>query len=85
MFDIPLFPERASTIATEVDALYFFLVGLSGFFAVLIAGLIVTFAIRFRRRHPDEVGAQVHGGMLLEIGWNPAVTFAAGCMIDSRR
>ena len=41
MFDIPLFPERASTIATEVDALYFFLVGLSGFFAVLIAGLIV--------------------------------------------
>jgi cytochrome c oxidase subunit 2 len=69
MFDIPLFPERASTIAGEVDALYFFLVGLSGFFAVLIATLIVGFAIRFRRRHPDEVGAQVHGGMLLEIGW----------------
>jgi len=69
MFDIPLFPERASTIAGEVDALYFFLVGLTGFFSLLIAGLIVTFAIRFRRRHPDEVGAQVHGGMLLEIGW----------------
>ena len=29
MFGIPLFPERASTIAGEVDALYFFLVGLS--------------------------------------------------------
>ncbi|RPI55399.1 MAG: cytochrome c oxidase subunit II [Acidobacteria bacterium] len=69
MFDIPLFPERASTIAGEVDALYFFLVGLSGFFSVLIAGLIVGFAIRFRRRHADEVGAQVHGGLLLEIGW----------------
>ncbi len=69
MFDIPLFPERASTIAHEVDALYFFLVGLSGFFALLIAGLIVGFAIRFRRRHADEVGAEVHGGMLLEIGW----------------
>jgi cytochrome c oxidase subunit 2 len=69
MFDIPLFPERASTIAGEVDALYFFLVGLSGFFALLIATLIVAFAIRFRRRHADEVGAQVHGGLLLEIGW----------------
>ena len=69
MFDIPLFPARASTIAGEVDALYFFLVGLSGFFSVLIATLIVAFAIRFRRRHPDEVGAQVHGGLLLEIGW----------------
>jgi cytochrome c oxidase subunit 2 len=69
MFDIPLFPQRASTIAGEVDALYFFLVGLSGFFAILIATLIVAFAVRFRRRHADEVGAQVHGGLLLEIGW----------------
>ena len=58
MFDIPLFPERASTLAGEVDALYFFLVGLSGFFAVLIATLIVAFAIVFRRRHADEVGAR---------------------------
>ena len=69
MFGLPLFPESASTIADEVDALYFFLVGLSGFFSLLIAGLIVTFAIRFRRRHVDEVGSQVHGGLLLEIGW----------------
>jgi len=69
MFDFPLFPQRASTIAGEVDALYFFLVGLSGFFAILIASLIVAFAIRFRRRSPDEVGAEVHGGLLLELGW----------------
>ena len=69
MFGIPLFPESASNFATDVDALYFFLVGLSGFFGALIAVLIVSFAIRFRRRHPDEVGGQVHGGLLLEIGW----------------
>jgi cytochrome c oxidase subunit II len=69
MFGIPLFPEAASTIAEEVDTLYFFLVGLSGFFSILIAGLIVGFAIKFRRRHADEVGAQVHGGLLLEIAW----------------
>ena len=69
MFGIPLFPESASTIAAEVDALYFFLVGLSVVMSVLIAGLVVGFAIRFRRRHPDEVGAQVHGGLLLELAW----------------
>ena len=69
MFGIPLFPESASTFAGDVDALYFFLVGLSGFFGILIAVLIVSFAIRFRRRHPDEVGGQIHGGLLLEIGW----------------
>ena len=69
MFGIPLFPASASTIASDVDALYFFLVGVSVVFGVLISVLIVSFAIRFRRRHVDEVGAQVHGGLLLEIGW----------------
>jgi len=69
MFGIPLFPERASTIATEVDALYFFLVGLSVVMSLLIATLVVSFAIRFHRRHADEVGAQVHGGLMLELAW----------------
>ncbi len=69
MFGIPLFPESASTVAADVDALYFFLVGVSGFFSILISTLIVSFAVRYRRRHADEVGAEVHGGLLLEIGW----------------
>ena len=69
MFGIPLFPERASTIANEVDALYFFLIGLSVVMSILIATLVVSFAIKFRRRHRDEVGAQVHGGMALELAW----------------
>jgi cytochrome c oxidase subunit II len=64
-----LFPEQASTMAGRVDALYFFLVGLSGFFSILIAGLIVYFAVRFRRRSPQAVGAEIHGGMMLEITW----------------
>jgi len=69
MFGIPLFPERASTIANEVDALYFFLVGLSVVMSLLIATLVVGFAIKFRRRHRDDVGAQVHGGLMLELAW----------------
>ena len=69
MFGIPLFPDRASTIAAEVDALYFFLVGLSVVMSVLIATLVVTFAVKFRRRRADQVGTQVHGGLMLEIGW----------------
>ena len=69
MFGIPLFPERASTIASEVDALYFFLVGLSVVMSLLIATLVVGFAIKFRRRHRDDVGAQVHGGLMLELAW----------------
>jgi cytochrome c oxidase subunit 2 len=65
----PLFPEAASTMATRVDALYFFLIGLTAFFSLLIAGLIVTYAIRYRRRTPDGIGARIHGGLVLEITW----------------
>jgi cytochrome c oxidase subunit 2 len=80
MFGIPLFPERASTIANEVDALYFFLVGLSVVMSVLIATLVVSFAIRFRRRRPDDVGAQVHGGLMLELAWT-VVPFVVAMII----
>ena len=67
---LPLFPERASTMAGRVDALYFFLIGLSVFFSLLIAGLIVFYAVKYRRRTADEIGANIHGSLLLEIGWS---------------
>ncbi len=65
----PLFPEQASTMAGRVDALYFFLLAVSAFFSLLIAGLIVFYAVKYRRRAPDSVGAVIRGGMLLEITW----------------
>ena len=66
----PLFPERASTMAIRVDALYLFLIAISVFFSLLIAGLIVYFAIKYRRRAANAVGASIHGSLLLEIGWS---------------
>jgi cytochrome c oxidase subunit 2 len=68
--DLPLFPPQASTLAGRTDALYFFLVALSAFLSLLIAGLIVYFAIKYRRRHPDAVGAHLHGAIGLEIAWS---------------
>jgi cytochrome c oxidase subunit 2 len=56
-------------MASRVDALYFFLIGLTAFFSLLIAGLIVTYAVKYRRRTPDSVGARIHGGLILEITW----------------
>jgi cytochrome c oxidase subunit 2 len=67
----PLFPEGASTFAGDVDALYLFLVGLSAFFSLLIAGLVIYFAIRYRRRHPREIGAgEGAGATALEVTWS---------------
>jgi cytochrome c oxidase subunit II len=67
--ELPLFPEQASTLAGRVDALYFFMVAVSAFFTILIAVLVIYFAIRFRRRYPDETGARTTGGLALETIW----------------
>jgi cytochrome c oxidase subunit II len=69
MPDLPLFPVEASTMAGKVDALYFFLVAVSAFFVILIAGLVIVFAIRYRRRVKDEVGTKVVPSLALEIAW----------------
>ena len=42
---------------------------LTAFFSLLIAGLIVFYAVKYRRRDPDSVGARIHGGLALEITW----------------
>src|ERR1700736_1552818 len=65
----PLVPERASTMAGRVDAIYFFLLAVSVFFSLLIAGLIVYFGIKYRRRREHGIGRVQHGGSLLEIAW----------------
>ena len=64
-----LFPIQASTIATEVDGLFFFLVAMSLFFSTLIAGLIVVFMVRYRRRPGGDHAPDVHGSLALEAGW----------------
>ena len=66
----PLFPEQASTMAGRVDALYFFLVAVSAFFSILIATLVVTFAVRYRRRSDSEVPPAIHGSVALELTWS---------------
>ena len=65
----PLFPEQASTVAARVDNLYFFLIATSAFFSVLVTVLVIVFAIKYRRRHADEVGAPIHGSLTLELVW----------------
>lgn len=66
---LPLFPEAASTFAGDVDALYFFLIAVSAFFSLLIAVLVIFFAVKFRRRSPGEVGAPITGSLALELLW----------------
>src|SRR5678815_610167 len=65
----PLFPPSASTVAVEMDLLYAFIVAVCAFFTVLVAALVVYFTIKYRRRTPDAVGADIHGSLMLELTW----------------
>ncbi|HEV2856213.1 MAG TPA: cytochrome c oxidase subunit II [Thermoanaerobaculia bacterium] len=66
----PLFPQSASTYSGEVDRLFVSWSVISAFFTILIAGLILYFMARYRRRHPEEVGESERAAMWLEIGWS---------------
>ena len=64
-----LLPERASTIAPRIDALFWFIFAVCAFFAVLIAVLLIFFAIRYRRVSEDYFPTPLVGSKALELVW----------------
>src|SRR5436189_2000 len=66
---VPLFPEQASTNATQVDALFFFLLAVTGAAGLLVTVLIVRFAVRYRRRTEGERTPRILGSVRLETSW----------------
>jgi len=77
MSDFPLFPEQASTIAWQVDALYGLLLALTLFFIVLVFGLVIVFSLKYRRKSEDEQPEQIHGSIPLELAWTIIPLFMA--------
>lgn len=67
---IPFIPESASTVSSKVDALYFYLSGVTLFFTLLISGVIVFFVIKYRRRSPFEIPQPIAGSHKLETMWS---------------
>lgn len=84
MDSLPFFPDRASTIAGPIDALYFAWLILSGAVALAVAVMIVWLAIRYRRGSPAKralASAGDHDKTMhrIEIVWTvvPLVLFLA--------
>jgi cytochrome c oxidase subunit 2 len=67
--NFPLWPERASSMAGNVEALYVFLLVLSGMMCALIYTLILVFAARYRHR-PGHEAEQIEGSTPLELTWS---------------
>jgi cytochrome c oxidase subunit 2 len=47
MGGVPIFPDQASTVAPQVDRLYFALIATSGVFTLAIFGLVLFFSARY--------------------------------------
>jgi cytochrome c oxidase subunit 2 len=71
-----LFPQAASTLAADVDRVYAYTLGLSVFFSVLVAALVVVFCVRFRHgRHGEIVEPRpAYARSHLEYAWIGALT-----------
>lgn len=67
---VPFIPESASTYSGDVDALYFYISGVTIFFTLLISVLIIFFVIRYRRRNEFEIPRPVEGSTKLETLWS---------------
>lgn len=80
IFGIPIFPDQASTFAKDVDALYFFLLAVSGFFALVVAASVIYFGIRYHKTHDGEIGARIEGNLSLELLWSVIPTMIAMVM-----
>jgi len=67
--NFPLWPERASSVAGNVDALFIFLLIVSGLMSLLIFACIFYFAARYRHR-PNVAAEQIEGSLPLELTWS---------------
>lgn len=63
-----LWPTQASTLSGRVDLFYIFMLAVTAFFTLLIAGLVIFFAVKYRRREgapPPEKFENIK----LELAW----------------
>ncbi len=71
LWGIRVWPERAALSSNHVDALFIFLLVVSGLMVCLIFGLIFVFATKYRRSKGREA-VQIQGSLALESFWSIA-------------
>jgi cytochrome c oxidase subunit 2 len=67
--DFPLWPESASTVAGQVDALFIALIVITGATSILVWIVILYFAVKYRRRPDNQLAQEYEPPQILEIGW----------------
>lgn len=76
---LPISPPNASRISDSVDALFAIELAFSALTILLIAGLILYFSWRYRRRSPHDTPAVIGHHYGLEAFWSGATFVAFTC------
>ncbi len=66
---LPLLPDAASTEAHRVDALFYFMLALCGCVAAGVVILTIFFAVKYRRRTPDQLALPSRTPKWVELTW----------------
>ena len=71
----PFAPQQASNHAYQYDVIFYLLTGLTAVFTILVATLVVVFAVRYRRGTKVDRSRPHHEHLMLELTWTaiPAV------------
>lgn len=67
--DFPLFPEAASSVANDIDLLFWAMTAICGAVALGLLVFIIYFGTKYRRRHPDEHVLDYDEPKWLELTW----------------
>lgn len=75
--NFPFNPPAASNFATEMDTLFFAILGLSVFFAVITFFFVVFFAFKYRAGSSADRSSPVYENMKMEVIWIAVPTLLA--------
>jgi cytochrome c oxidase subunit 2 len=70
MWNFPLLPETASSVAGQIDAIYWVLVSVSLFFGLLIVVGLVYSAVRYRKGSKASRAGALNDNLVLELSWS---------------
>lgn len=69
MFNFPMSPERASNFAGEHDFIFYTLTILTIVFTVIVSGLVIFFAARYREGNKVDRSRPIYEHLPLELTW----------------
>src|SRR5690242_1143389 len=76
MRGLPFWPELASSSGGEIDRLFIALLVVAGLVLALVFGLVLVFAVRYRRGSRADRRGQLEKSWRWEVSWT-AATFVA--------